>query len=33
MAKKTGPYLRSPVTIESVMKDVLYSLIPALAAE
>jgi RnfABCDGE-type electron transport complex D subunit len=32
MAKKTGPYLRSPVTIESVMKDVLYSLIPALAA-
>ena len=23
MAKKTGPYLRSPVTIESVMKDVL----------
>ncbi|NLM55388.1 MAG: RnfABCDGE type electron transport complex subunit D, partial [Firmicutes bacterium] len=32
MAKKTGPYLRSPVTIESVMKDVLISLIPALAA-
>ena len=32
MTNKTGPYLRSPVTIESVMRDVLISLIPALVA-
>ena len=32
MERRTGPYLRSPVTIESTMRDVLISLVPALAA-
>ncbi|NLM39100.1 MAG: RnfABCDGE type electron transport complex subunit D, partial [Firmicutes bacterium] len=32
MERRTGPYLRSPVTIESTMRDVLISLLPALAA-
>ena len=32
MQNKTGPYLRTPITIESVMIDVLISLVPPLLA-
>ena len=32
MQNKTGPYLRTPITIESVMIDVLISLVPPLVA-
>lgn len=32
MQIKTGPFLRSPLTIERIMGDVLLSLMPALVA-
>ncbi len=32
MQIKTGPFLRSPLTIERIMVDVLISLLPAVVA-